>query len=151
MKKSFAGSEYGEIGQAPPTKKFKHWSLGLLNSMNDPELIVKETKDLIVIKDMYPKAKVHYLILPKEEINSIFKLNRSHIKLLEGFNQIYVELKNSHKEFTLKAGFHAIPSMQRLHMHVISTDFISHSLKTKQHWNSFNTKYFVPYLGKFIY
>jgi aprataxin len=30
-----------------------------------------------------------------------------------------------------------------LHMHVISQDFDSPCLKTKQHWNSFTTKYFV--------
>ena len=41
-------------------------------------------------------------------------------------------------------GFHAVPSMKRLHLHVISSDLISGCLKTKQHWNSFTTKFFVP-------
>ena len=45
---------------------------------------------------------------------------------------------------TFKMGFHAIPSMAQVHMHVISQDFISDCLKTKKHWNSFNTEYFVP-------
>lgn len=45
-------------------------------------------------------------------------------------------------------GFHNPPSMQRLHMHVISRDFVSGCLKTKKHWNSFNTRLFLPYEGR---
>lgn len=41
-----------------------------------------------------------------------------------------------------KIGYHMSPSMQRLHLHVISTDFNSDYLKTKKHWNSFNTEFF---------
>lgn len=41
-----------------------------------------------------------------------------------------------------KIGYHISPSMQRLHLHVISTDFNSNYLKTKKHWNSFNTDFF---------
>ena len=33
-------------------------------------------------------------------------------------------------------------------MHVISQDFDSASLKTKKHWNSFTTAYFVDAQGK---
>ncbi|KAG5348329.1 APTX protein, partial [Acromyrmex charruanus] len=36
-----------------------------------------------------------------------------------------------------------MPSMQRLHLHVISTDFNSPCLKTKYHWNSFTTPFFL--------
>ena len=44
-----------------------------------------------------------------------------------------------------RMGFHAVPSMARLHLHVISQDFDSPCLKNKKHWNSFNTDYFVPW------
>lgn len=40
-----------------------------------------------------------------------------------------------------KIGYHAKPSMQRVHLHVISRDFHSPCLKTKKHWNSFNTPF----------
>lgn len=131
-----------------PSKTPKHWSLGLIASMKDPNSIIKNTEKVVVIKDKYPKAKVHYLVLPHEEINSIYKLNKSHISLLEEFGNIFKELKEEN-ESELRAGFHAIPSMQRMHMHVISTDMISTSLKTKIHWNSFCTKFFIPYDGEF--
>jgi aprataxin len=42
-----------------------------------------------------------------------------------------------------RIGFHAIPSMRQLHMHVISQDFDSDHLKNKKHWNSFTTNFFV--------
>ena len=41
-------------------------------------------------------------------------------------------------------GFHAVPSMSRLHCHVISSDLISTGLRTKTHYNSFTTRFFVP-------
>lgn len=132
------------------TKKPKHWSLGLVESMNNPETIVKKTENTVVIPDKYPKAKIHYLVLPEDNINSIYKLNSSHVSLLEEFGEIYEEIKAEHKDHNLRAGFHAAPSMQRLHMHIISTDMVSPCLKTKIHWNSFTTKFFLPYQGKLI-
>lgn len=38
-----------------------------------------------------------------------------------------------------RCGYHAIPSLQPLHIHIISQDFDSPALKKKQHWNSFTT------------
>ena len=37
-------------------------------------------------------------------------------------------------------GFHAIPSMPQLHMHVVSQEFDSACLKTKRHYNTFTTR-----------
>lgn len=128
------------------TKKAKHWSLGLLESIKDPKSVVKSTDKLVIIRDKYPKAKIHYLVLPHEEISNIYKLTKTHISLLEEFGEVYKELRE--ENCNLKAGFHAVPSMFKLHMHIISTDMISPCLKTKIHWNSFTTKFFMPYEGK---
>ena len=35
-----------------------------------------------------------------------------------------------------------VPSMRQLHLHIISQDFDSTSLKNKKHWNSFTTPFF---------
>ncbi len=43
----------------------------------------------------------------------------------------------------LKLGFHAIPSLYPLHIHVISDDMESETMKNKKHWNSFTTSFFV--------
>lgn len=138
------------VQQSINPKKPKHWSLGLLDSMKDPDSIVKSSEKIVVIRDKYPKAKVHYLVLPHEEISSIYKLDRSHISLLEEFGHMFKKILQEEEDYNLTAGFHAVPSMHRLHMHIISTDMISPCLKTKIHWNSFNTEFFRPYDGKFI-
>jgi len=40
-------------------------------------------------------------------------------------------------------GFHSVPSMKQIHMHIISQDFDSPNLKNKKHYLSFTTEYFV--------
>ncbi|WWD17963.1 hypothetical protein CI109_102408 [Kwoniella shandongensis] len=54
-------------------------------------------------------------------------------------------LKTEGFEWKIDVGFHAIPSMKHVHLHVISEDRISPALKTKKHHNSFR-----PDLGFFI-
>ncbi|KAE9985760.1 hypothetical protein BLS_005726 [Venturia inaequalis] len=41
-------------------------------------------------------------------------------------------------------GVHANPSMNHLHFHILSKDRYSPSLKHRKHYNSFNTRFFVP-------
>ena len=43
----------------------------------------------------------------------------------------------------VKVGVHAHPSMEHLHIHVISVDRYSESLKYRQHYNSFATQFFI--------
>jgi aprataxin len=45
---------------------------------------------------------------------------------------------------SLRIGFHAVPSMSQLHLHLISTDFLGSGLKNKKHYNSFTTPFLVP-------
>lgn len=51
------------------------WSNGLIGSMDDPELLVISSDSVVIIKDKYPKAQHHFLILPRENIHSIYKVN----------------------------------------------------------------------------
>lgn len=43
----------------------------------------------------------------------------------------------------IQVGVHSIPSMENLHIHVMTRDFYSPSLKNKKHYNSFTTSFFV--------
>ena len=126
-----------------------HWSNGVKRDVSEKENIVHETNLCTVIKDKYPKAKHHYLILPKEYIHSISYLNTSHIDLIRHMiaqgEELGEKLKKGEADsIEFKLGFHALPSMALLHMHVISSDFDSPCLKHKRHWNSFTTSYFRP-------
>ncbi len=135
------------VSKRKPPKPGGHWSQGLLNSMTDPEKTVKEDDKCVVIKDAYPKARHHYLVLPKENISSLRILNRSHVSLLKHMLMVgraYVqELKEESPKAKFQLGYHAIPSMTRLHMHIVSQDFDSPCLKNKKHWNSFTTEFFL--------
>ncbi|XP_055850518.1 aprataxin-like protein [Episyrphus balteatus] len=127
--------------------KKSNWATGLITTLNDPINHVISTEIGVVIKDKYPKAKHHFLVLPKDDIPSIFHLKPSHLDLLYELHLLsinVIEVTNCQRD-DFKIGFHAQPSMQRLHLHVISKDFVSPCLKTKKHWNSFNTKLFVPF------
>lgn len=127
-----------------PAPKRQHWSAGLLTSMEDPALKVKEDEKVVVIKDKYPKARLHYLVLPKENILKIWNVKKEHEDLLLHMDNVAEELCKEHPEQEFIIGYHAKPSMQRLHLHVISTDFDSQCMKTKYHWNSFTTPFFMP-------
>lgn len=47
-------------------------------------------------------------------------------------------------EREIMCGIHARPSMNHLHVHVISVDRYSDRLKHRKHYNSFSTPFFVP-------
>ena len=44
----------------------------------------------------------------------------------------------------LKVGIHAHPSMNHLHLHIISPDMSQPTMKHRKHYNSFNTDFFIP-------
>ncbi|ORY08300.1 HIT-like protein [Basidiobolus meristosporus CBS 931.73] len=103
--------------------------------------------EMVVIYDQYPKAKKHFLILPRNGIESIDALTKEDtavlLKLRSRGNELIHKLRIEFPEIrNYRLGFHAIPSLQPLHMHVISQDFISPCLKNKTHWNSFTTDFF---------
>ncbi|XP_023300907.2 aprataxin-like protein [Lucilia cuprina] len=123
------------------------WATGLIKTLKDPSTHIISSNLAVVISDKYPKAQHHYLVLPHEDIPSIFNLTKIHLALLEELYLLalnVIEVKQQKLE-NFKIGFHNQPSMQRLHLHVISKDFVSDCLKTKKHWNSFNTALFLNY------
>lgn len=55
--------------------------LALLADMKDPLLHVMSNETLVVIEDKFPKAKFHFLVLPKENIRSIFEVRNMNFHL----------------------------------------------------------------------
>lgn len=57
-------------------------------------------------------------------------------------NVVLPEGRDWHRE--VKVGVHAKPSMNHLHVHVMSRDMHSERMKIRKHYNSFTTGFFVP-------
>lgn len=143
---SYRGFKKNRYGNAIFNRNF----LSLRDSARDPNLKVEEDDLTVTIKDKFPKAKHHYLILPKDDIKNLQQLRADqHLPLVKHLHQRAEKLiqdiksKNNQHQLDFKFGYHAIPSMTPLHIHIISQDFDSPSLKTKKHWNSFTTSFFL--------
>ncbi|XP_070840263.1 aprataxin [Chaetodon trifascialis] len=127
-------------------ENFGHWSQGLKASMQDPKMQVYKDDDVVVIKDKYPKARYHWLVLPWRSIPSLKALREEDCDLVKHMQRVadrVVQQCPDASSLRFRAGYHAIPSMSHVHLHVISQDFDSPCLKNKKHWNSFTTDYFI--------
>lgn len=88
----------------PSKKSAGFWANGLLGAMDDPNLRVYSDSRVVVIKDKYPKAQYHFLILPKESISSLKIVNKSHLELLEHMHHVACDIakRKEHKNKTFK-------------------------------------------------
>ncbi|XP_016078498.1 PREDICTED: aprataxin isoform X3 [Miniopterus natalensis] len=133
--------------ESPKKESLGHWSQGLKISMQDPKMQVYKDEQVVVIKDKYPKARHHWLVLPWASISSLKAVTMEHLELLKHMHavgeKVIADVAGPSK-LRFRLGYHAIPSMSsHVHLHVISQDFDSPCLKNKKHWNSFNTEYFL--------
>lgn len=125
------------------------------------------TDTSITIFDSYPKSIFHFLILPRpvpgvvglddlEDLRTLFKAGKetAHTVLQslakdarEVKEEIEQEMLRFHKfKWDVWMGFHPVPSMKHLHLHVMSGDLCSDKMKNKKHYNSFH-----PKLGFFLH
>ena len=136
----------------------------------------------VLIKDAYPKASLHWLLLPRDpdfytlhpfhafgneaflaatrnEIRNVLDIAASELRRLLGPYSAADKIRSDSilsetppteippgrdwlKE--LRVGVHAYPSMNHLHLHVISKDMHSPRVNNRKHYTSFNTPFFVP-------
>lgn len=57
------------------TKQVNHWATALNQAINDLNVRIISSNYAVVIKDKFPKAKYHFLVLPFENIPSIFHVS----------------------------------------------------------------------------
>jgi len=67
-----------------------------------PSTIIYENNNIIVIKDINPKAKLHLLIIPKKEISTINDLKENDKNLLF---EMFSVAKNIVKEKKIEEGY----------------------------------------------
>ncbi|THH33854.1 hypothetical protein EUX98_g276 [Antrodiella citrinella] len=130
-----------------------------------PESILFDHSDkTLTIFDTYPKSIFHFLILPRisaytgdgyteRDLTSLRTLLKGGqekagrvIRDLEEAAKVCVaqveeEMVARYKfKWDIWVGFHPVPSMEHIHLHVISADMVSSSMKNKKHYNSFIPK-----------
>lgn len=125
-----------------------------------PKCIYMVTNNFVVIYDLFPKSTIHLLVIPKSQYlhcNKIIDIKKEMKDQIIEMNFIATKIAqsdaiqnicrkingNRNKDNYIKCGFHAIPSLHPLHLHIVSTDFDSDQLKNAKHWNSFTTDFFV--------
>ncbi|MGH0185073.1 UNVERIFIED_CONTAM: hypothetical protein FKN15_017435 [Acipenser sinensis] len=92
-----------------------HWSQGLKSSMQDPKMQVYKDEKVVVIKDKYPKAWHHWLVLPWESISSLKAVKKEHLALLKHMHSVGEKIVQDCPAFStlqFRLGYHAIPSMR---------------------------------------
>ncbi|KAJ3278041.1 hypothetical protein HK104_002710 [Borealophlyctis nickersoniae] len=111
-----------------------------------PDIVVKYTDDIVIIKHQAPKAEHHYLVMPRRIIpNGLEDLGPGDLGLLVSLKDAAYELIQKWNQ-TLKPplefsiGFHSVPQFRQLHMHVISP--LNPFSSTKTDWNSFKSRFF---------
>ncbi|KAI4331613.1 hypothetical protein MLD38_029787 [Melastoma candidum] len=140
-----------ETRQKVNTKGRGSWAQALhqtaMHPERHPDVVMEVLDNVVVIKDLYPKAEKHILVLARlGGLDSLADVHEEHLELLREMHSTGMKwaekslLEDSSLVFRL--GYHSVPSMRQLHLHVISQDFNSPHLKNKKHWNSFNTAFF---------
>lgn len=96
--------------------KMSHWSQRLIEAMNDESLVYMKTDELVVIRDKFPKAKHHFLILPtNKNIDNIYDLRKEDVQLINEMELLAANVVQALGKTMdiFKLGFHSEPSMAR--------------------------------------
>ena len=96
--------------------------------------------------DGYPKSMVHLLVLPRELVQGPSQLQEEHLPMLRRLAAhvawLVAELTVQRPELTWRHGVHTPPSLEQLHVHVLSDDFKPPGTKNMKHFKSFQPPFF---------
>ena len=116
----------------------------------------------ICMRDPYPKGLRHFLCIPRPAAGRLLpgmrggvrSLSRAHLPELEELRAFALQVSASVARVEgaagsggwrgrLLAGFHAVPSLEPLHLHLISDEFAGVALKGLVHYQSFASAFFI--------
>ena len=104
------------------------------------ELLVEADDEAVVVRDKYAKARRHFLVLLRGGvIDHVDDLRSEHAPQLDVLEARAQRILDTYPDVAFRIGFHAVPSMRPLHLHVISRDMDAPALKNKKHWHSFTS------------
>uniref|UniRef100_A0A0D9VSX0 Macro domain-containing protein n=1 Tax=Leersia perrieri TaxID=77586 RepID=A0A0D9VSX0_9ORYZ len=136
----------GKRSGVTTTKTWGSWAQALYELAMHPgnyknaDYILEISDDFVILNDLYPKAKKHVLVVSRQDgLDSLADVKKEHLPLLRRMHSAGVKWAQKF----LEEDSSLVPSMRQLHLHIISQDFNSASLKNKKHWNSFTTTFFL--------
>ncbi|KAL8196717.1 hypothetical protein R6Q57_024560 [Mikania cordata] len=132
-------------------KDWGSWAQAIYRIAMNPDKhrndVVEILDDVVVLNDIYPKAQKHLLVVARAEgLDRLADVTQEHLPILRTMHDVGMKWAHSflqeNQSLVFRLGYHSVPSMRQLHLHVISQDFDSKHLKNKKHWNSFNSPFF---------
>ena len=87
--------------------------------------VIKDTKDILVIQDINPKASIHYLIIPKDHVQDISSLTKENFSIGSRTFEVAKELSQENQQakdfkLILNSGYGAGQRVFHLHTHFIA-------------------------------
>ncbi|CAM9127374.1 unnamed protein product [Ectocarpus fasciculatus] len=136
-----------------PVKGAGHWKAVLFQYLKDEPMPAQLQREVyfsddqcVVVYDGYPKSRFHLLLLPKPkflDVKQASELRRDeHLSSLRQLHATAAAVAGALSQQgagVVRCGYHGIPSLEPLHLHIISQDFDSERLTKRKHWNSFTT------------
>lgn len=98
-----------------------------------PSAKIYEDEDMLIIKDVNPQAKIHYLLLPKEHYANIVEMSDAQAQTLA---RCIKKLSNMVDQLGLQNGFRlvsnkgkdACQSVEHLHIHILGGESLSDAM-----------------------
>lgn len=88
-----------------------------------PAEIIYENNEVMVFKDIYPSAPIHYLIVPKEHIQSITRIKDNHqeiiFKLIFTAKKVAEEISLKGYKLVFNVGREGGQIVDHLHLHLL--------------------------------
>lgn len=140
------------------------WRNALYDILSSVETNVEDDNAIILLRqpkfvctyDKFPKAKHHLLLMCRNystnpscllNVKSLNDLTKGHLDELREFHNlaksIVAAISGDAESNSFKIGYHSIPSLHPLHLHIISKDLDSHCITTRKHIVSFTSDFFV--------
>ncbi|KAL3854507.1 hypothetical protein ACJMK2_013772 [Sinanodonta woodiana] len=114
-KRKMSDDDSDGLSKKKPTQ---YWNQGLLSSIDDPELKVDADDKVVIIRDKYPKAKFHFLVMPKVNIPNLKSLKSEHLALLK-----HMETRGKEIAQRCHVCSKDLPNMPNLKQHIKSHDY----------------------------
>ncbi|KZV99106.1 HIT-like protein [Exidia glandulosa HHB12029] len=141
----------------PPLAALRQYASVASPASLPPTVLFGHTDKTLTVYDKYNKSLFHLLVLPRspalgseaelESLQTLLKTKDRARDVLAALaesgetarKQIQEEMTERYGwSWGVRMGFHAVPSMLHVHLHVMSDDLLGEAMKNKKHYNSFH-------------